>query len=52
MNDKILENTLVRYRAATDKNIDALKNDRLYYSTPNNFNDPYDMKRLMSLICL
>lgn len=41
-NDNFFENTLVRYRPISLNNFDALKNDRLYYSTPNNFNDPYD----------
>lgn len=40
------ENCLFRYRklngADREKNIDALKNNRLYFSTPVNFNDPYD----------
>ena len=40
------ENCLFRYRKLNDadreKNIDALKNNRLYFSTPVNFNDPYD----------
>lgn len=33
---------LFRYRTVNEKNLEALKNDRLYYSTPNCFNDPYD----------
>lgn len=36
------KNTLARFRPISLNNIDALKEDRLYYSTPNNFNDPYD----------
>ena len=36
------DNTLTRYRSCDLKNIENLKNDRLYYSTPANFNDPYD----------
>lgn len=36
------ENALVRFRMISTKNLEALKSDRLYYSTPNNFNDPYD----------
>ena len=35
-------NTLVRYRTISENNLNALKEDRLYYSTPANFNDPYD----------
>lgn len=33
-------NTLVRYRTISDNNLNALKEDRLYYSTSANFNDP------------
>jgi len=40
--EKIFENTLVRFRPISNDNIQALKDNRLYYSTPNNFNDPYD----------
>lgn len=36
------ENTLTRYRFCTSQNIKNLEYDRLYYSTPANFNDPYD----------
>lgn len=36
------ENTLTRYRSCTLQNIENLKKDRLYYSTPINFNDPFD----------
>lgn len=36
------ENTLVRFRPISSNNLDALASNRLYYSTPNNFNDPYD----------
>jgi len=36
------ENWLYRYRDFTEKNINALENDRLYFSTPEYFNDPYD----------
>lgn len=35
-------NTLVRYRTISENNLNALKENRLYYSTPANFNDPYD----------
>ncbi len=41
-NPDFFENTLVRFRPISTNNLDALKGDRLYYSTPNNFNDPYD----------
>lgn len=41
-NSDFFENTLVRYRPISPNNLDSLKGDRLYYSTPNNFNDPYD----------
>lgn len=36
------ENTLTRYRSCILQNIENLKKDRLYYSTPINFNDPFD----------
>lgn len=41
-NSDFFENTLVRFRPISANNLNALKGDRLYYSTPNNFNDPYD----------
>lgn len=38
-----LSNTLCRYRAINDKSIDALRNDKLFFSTPGeSFNDPFD----------
>lgn len=41
---KLADNTdcLFRYRAVNDDNIKALEENRLYFSTPINFNDPYD----------
>ncbi len=42
MSSFLKDNTLTRYRSCDSKNIENLKNDRLYYSTPANFNDPYD----------
>ena len=38
------KNCLFRYRKFDDnaRNIEALKQNRLYFSTPANFNDPYD----------
>lgn len=36
------KNCIYRYRTAEEKNIKALENNRLYFSTPVNFNDPYD----------
>ncbi len=41
---KIIKNKdcLYRYRAYDDNTIAALKNDRLYFSNPEYFNDPYD----------
>lgn len=42
MSALLKENTLTRYRSCTLQNIENLKKDRLYYSTPANFNDPYD----------
>ncbi len=41
-NSFFFENTLVRFRAISHNNLNALENDKLYYSTPDNFNDPYD----------
>lgn len=41
-NTEFFENTLVRFRSISSNNLDALKDDKLYYSTPNKFNDPYD----------
>ena len=41
-NTNYFENTLVRFRSISTDNLDALNDDKLYYSTPNNFNDPYD----------
>ena len=35
-------NTLIRYRTISENNLNALKENRLYYSTPANFNEPYD----------
>lgn len=42
MSSLLKKNTLTRYRSCTLQNIENLKKDRLYYSTPANFNDPYD----------
>lgn len=44
LNDHFFENTLVRYRGVNAKSIEALKLNRLYYSTPSYFNDPYDTR--------
>lgn len=33
---------LFRYRVSSENAIEAFKEDRLYFSTPENFNDPYD----------
>ena len=41
-NSVFFKNILVRFRSISSNNLDAFKDDRLYYSTPNNFNDPYD----------
>lgn len=45
--NSILDDCLFRYRKLTDdssadKNINALEEDKLYFSTPENFNDPFD----------
>ena len=40
--DNIFDNSVFRYRSCTDSAVDAFKNDRLYFSTPNHFNDPFD----------
>lgn len=39
---EMFENCLFRYRKLNDKNIQALNEDKLFFSTPSNFNDPYD----------
>ncbi len=36
------EKCLFRYRTITDHNVSALEKNRLFFSTPNNFNDPFD----------
>ena len=36
------DQALFRYRPVTDKTINALKQDRLYLSTPDHYNDPFD----------
>ena len=33
---------LYRYRACESRNFDALLNNRIYFNTPKNFNDPHD----------
>ena len=33
---------IFRYRSVNECNLNALENNRLYFSTPENFNDPYD----------
>lgn len=33
---------LFRYRVPSGNTIEAFNEDRLYFSTPENFNDPYD----------
>lgn len=40
--ENIFANSVFRYRSGTDSAIDAFKNDRLYFSTPKHFNDPFD----------
>lgn len=40
--ENLYKNCIYRYRQANDKNIEALINERLYFSTPINFNDPFD----------
>lgn len=39
---KIIEGCLFRYRKADEKNIEALEEGKLFFSTPQYFNDPYD----------
>lgn len=34
--------SIFRYRSCNEYHIDALKNDKLFLSSPNTFNDPYD----------
>lgn len=36
-------NTLFRYRVVNKNSIDSLMKDTLYATTPDNFNDPYDV---------
>ncbi len=38
----LFDNLLFRYRPNNDNSIDAFKNDRLYFSAPVHFNDPFD----------
>lgn len=40
--EEYINNCLFRFRAVNDNNLSALENDRLYFSTPESFNDPYD----------
>ena len=35
---------LFRYRGYNSKSVEAFKEDKLYFSTPNMFNDPYDAR--------
>lgn len=42
INDSIFQDFIYRYRSFNSYSIDALKNDRLYFSTPSYFNDPFD----------
>ena len=37
-----MSNTLCRYRTCNDKAFQALENDKLFFSVPEAFNDPYD----------
>lgn len=37
-----MNTSIFRYRPYNQETIDALKDDRLYFSTPKYFNDPYD----------
>lgn len=39
---EIVNSSVFRYRSCNSNNLDALRKDRLYFSTPENFNDPYD----------
>ena len=40
--DNIFDNSVFRYRSCTKNTVDAFKKDRLYFSTPRHFNDPFD----------
>lgn len=40
--NNIFKNSVYRYRSCTDCAVDAFKKDRLYFSTPKYFNDPFD----------
>ena len=37
-----LDSCVFRYRSFNEDTISALQDDRLYFSSPINFNDPYD----------
>ena len=40
--NNIFKNSVYRYRSCTDCAVDAFKKDRLYFSSPKYFNDPFD----------
>ena len=40
--NNLFKNSVYRYRSFTDCAVDAFKKDRLYFSTPKFFNDPFD----------
>lgn len=42
ISENVFDNCIFRYRSVTENNMDALRSGRLYFSTPDNFNDPYD----------
>ncbi|MCI8992810.1 MAG: DUF2971 domain-containing protein [Eubacterium sp.] len=39
---KFGENTFFRYRAFNERSLEAFRNDKLFFSTPKHFNDPFD----------
>ena len=53
----MLESLLFRYRSGDKRSIEAFENDRLYFSTPGYFNDPFDSvayvnyDKLLNAIC-
>ena len=39
--DTLFDKLLVRYRTYNENSVDAFQNDRLYFSAPKHFNDPF-----------
>ncbi len=47
--NNMYENCLFRYRSFNEMNLSSLEDDRLYFSSPVNFNDPYDNLMFVNL---